>query len=227
MTKPFAQVLIYPWVQLVTMQIPSYHIYHSKPWIASVSFENLVLWYLGDEWISGDRTVIFDTNEHLLLLNNEDRERFSSYLNISLIPEEFRAKKNKYYEEYSLKQLAPFKTNEKSIHEFSILNRNATFAEKIKLLFTDDISPALADDALLKEYPRTYQIVCEWDAIKDEQFMFAERMRKNRVKLEFKYYEKCYHGMVTNVDKTNGYKYSMQILDELIDYLKSELNSAD
>jgi acetyl esterase/lipase len=73
------------------------------------------------------------------------------------------------------------------------LLQDSRVVEKVLLLFDDDLSPGLVDNRTLAEYPKTYIFVCEYDSLRDEQFMFAERMRRAGVNVTVRMFKKTYH----------------------------------
>ncbi len=158
MIKPKLQVLIYPWLQMITLQFPSYVKYHD-PMLASLSLDNLVLWYLGFERLTAEMNDVFYTNDHLLLLDESERTRIASLFNVSLINEKFTVSSS-YHEDDSTKWSAdPLRTRRDVLDESHILVRDTEFAERIKHVFTDDVSPLLTDSSILSQYPATYLVV--------------------------------------------------------------------
>jgi acetyl esterase/lipase len=66
--------------------------------------------------------------------------------------------------------------------------------------------------------------ICEWDAIRDEQLIFHERLLQAGVRAELAFYEGCHHGSVTILDKNKGgYDYSLMIFKNTVAFLKQEL----
>lgn len=47
----------------------------------------------------------------------------------------------------------------------------------MKNAFHRDVSPILADINELRGLPKAYFIICEWDTVKDEALMYAERLK--------------------------------------------------
>lgn len=220
MTKPRLLVPIYPWLQMVTLRTPSYFKYHT-PILASLSFENLVLWYLGYTEISPELKEMFERNDHLFLVDKHKLDQLRVYFNLSTIPDVYKKNKS-YYDNFDTSD--SLKTSLDSLPSDHLLLRDRETRDKIKLVFDDELSPGLVDDELLKQYPSVYHIICEWDAIKDEQIVFAQRLARLGVNVKIKFYERCFHGMVTNVDKgIGGFDYAIQVADELNTYLKRQL----
>jgi neutral cholesterol ester hydrolase 1 len=63
----------------------------------------------------------------------------------------------------------------------------------------------------------------EWDAIKDEGLLYAERLREAGVDVHIEFYENAFHGIAGLVDKKLGYEKARQMQNDLIDYLQQNL----
>jgi hypothetical protein len=155
---------------MVTLHLPSYIEYYD-PVLASLSLDNLVLWYLGYERLTAEMNDVFRTNDHLLLLDDATRARLAVYLNVSLIHENYTVNRP-YHTEYRQRGNDPLRTLSKELSDTHILKRDKQFASRIQQVFSDEVSPSLADASLLAQYPTTYQIV-----IFIYQYIHACRMR--------------------------------------------------
>jgi acetyl esterase/lipase len=194
--------------------------FHYKGGIISVqSYAKFILWYVGVKDIDAEMEEAIMSNNHTLVLDEELRTKASSYLDVALIPSQY--KKHAYYSQFS--HLKPVKEAVDSLHHTSILKRDKLFAEKIKQLYHDEVSPALADKHKLQTLPRTYSVLCEWDGLKDENLIFTERLKQAGVPVQVAFYDKCYHAMVPFIDETTGYKLSNKILDDLAEFINKNV----
>ncbi len=196
-------VLSAAWLQMVTKKTPSMT---KLPYLAVT---NMALVYLGYPEPSDEMLSIYETNEHALLLNSKTRKKCESYLDINLIPKEYQIKEP----DLNGKNLLQASTN--SISKNSLLVLNRTFAEKALLLFSDDLSPSLVNDKILKQYPLTVIYICDRDPLRDEQFIFAERMKRLGVNVQIKF-DSCPH---TNILK---HYESNPRLNDLVSFIKKE-----
>lgn len=96
-----------------------------------------------------------------------------SYLSVDLIPDEYK-KSYDYYQSYN--QLI-FYSNLKPT-DINILKNNKKLVDLVKKTFSDELSPGLAEDSVLKSLPKTYFIVAEWCSFKDESLIYSERLRR-------------------------------------------------
>jgi len=56
--------------------------------------------------------------------------------------------------------------------------------------------------------------------LKDENLIFAERLKKAGVKTKVAFYETCYHGMIQLVDR---YELPKKIQEDLVNYIKEHI----
>ena len=164
--KPFLQVLIYPWTQSFNINLPSCKHYKSGI-LSTLTPGRIILWYLGLTQFNHELEDAVNRNEHILLIDDlELRKKYESYFDVSLIPKEF---KNKfYYENYQ---------NISHLNELNsehIFKKDSKSVQIIKKIFDYEFSPALTD---LKDSPKTYIVILEWDSLKDENLIYAERLK--------------------------------------------------
>jgi acetyl esterase/lipase len=94
----------------------------------------------------------------------------------------------------------------------------------------------------LKLLPKAYFLVLEWDTLKDQCLIYAERLKSNNVPVEVSFYENGYHGMVPFIDQkgiklyyyliiekrflffqsilADGYELSRKMLNDLVKYIQ-------
>ena len=215
-TRPLAQVLIYPWLQLVTYMPSSFK--YQFGLFAHIPARKFPLWYLGITNITDEIQQEFRTRNHTLLLDRSVRLKLRSYINpFELIPEKYR-KGRDYYESY--KKFVSIRDDYQELDEDSVLIRDKNLKKRVKLLFTDRISPLFTESSDLSLLPKTYMIVCEWDSLKDEGLMFAQRLKLADVHVKVAYYETCFHAMINMMDKFNK---THEIVADLNGYLKKIL----
>lgn len=213
-------MLIYPWLQHVNLQLPSYNKYRKKSCYALDGIR-CILWYLGVYRINQQMYKAIKQNEHYTLIEDTDlRLKYASYLNVDLIPDEYKKNKN-YYVNYKKLQDSSLMTAKLS--DRSILKRNKEFALKALQLFDTSLSPALLDDEIIKKLPETYMIICECDEFKDENLIFAQRLRNNGVSISVSFCEDGYHGMITDISKGYLNRNSIKLVDDMVQFIKSKI----
>lgn len=216
-TRPFMQLLIYPWLQLVTA-LPSMLRYRFGLF-ASLSAHKTPFWYMGITNVTDEMLLMIRSRAHSLLVPSHIRAQFKSYLDpFVMIPEEYRHGRD-YYEEF--RHFEQFKDGDLSdLASSHILNREPQLGSRLAHLFTDRVSPLLASSHDLARLPKTYMVVCEWDSLKDEGLIFAQRLRQNYVNVTVAFYDTCFHAMVNMLDK---FKLSARIIQQLNSFLKQHI----
>ena len=221
--QPKLQVLIYPWMQQFDFSLPS-HQYYTKNKMFSFSgctLIKLVLWYLGEMDVSKAMENSLSTNEHVLLIENQEvRKAYAECLDIDLIPEVYKSGKPYYNNCKKLKDCPLFNGK---LSDKSVLIKDKRFANSVKKLFNDDVSPGLASDDLLKKLPKAYVIVCELDELKDENLIYAARLQKNGVETDIAFYEDAYHGVIGSISKEMYNTIAVKMVDDLVNYIQKNI----
>ena len=87
-------------------------------------------------------------------------------------------------------------------HDLSEINlKNDTmnkYAKLTDILLDQKLSPLLVNDAfLLKNTPKnTFLVTTEMDILRDDGFIYAERLRKLGLKIKHNHYENLFHGIL-------------------------------
>ncbi len=163
-----------------------------------------------------------ERNMHTLLVEDKTlRDKYLSYLDINLIPQKYKEKKA-YYAKHSSdsiqKQFDSLKLDEKHV-----FNQDLELREKLKLIASPQSSPCLAEPELLSQLPPAYFIVLEWDKLKDEGLIYAERLRLSNVSVEVVFYEDLFHGSHFMINNLFGYDMSRKALYDLVSYINKHI----
>lgn len=216
---PKLQVLVYPWLQMVNQRFPSYMQYEGKGLLSlsNINFLNYVSWYLGVTNITDEVHRVFYLNEHFTLFDESTQNKYMSFLDLKIIPEKY--KKNKgYYSDYEV--LLDLIYPRESSDSANAFKKNTELVRLMKQLYLPDISPLLANDVDLVGLPKAYLIVLEWDSLKDEGLLYAERLKKAGVQVQMAFYENAFHGIVSLINPYLGYQKARDMQNDLINYLK-------
>ena len=113
--------------------------------------------------------------------------KYKSFMDPNKIPQQYK-KDQSYYQDYenTIESVYPTLKLEQS----SVLLRNANINTQVKKLFNRDLSPLLADKSFLIGLPKAYLIIFEWDYLKDEGILYAERLKEAGVDVKIAFYEK-------------------------------------
>lgn len=216
--KPKIQVLIYPWLQKFYTKFPSQARYGLTGIIGSakMTLSKFGSWYLGITNITEELTQVYREAEILGLIENEsDRKFIMDSIDVNKIPVEYKPDES-YYKTQS-KVVIP------KLKETSLLKRDPELAKKLKQLFDPEVSPLLTPKEILAEMPKTHLTVYEWDSLKDENLLYAERLREAGVDLELAFYKEAFHGMGCLTQNLLGFQKARDIRNELINYLLKNL----
>ena len=100
------------------------------------------------------------------------------------------------YKDYENKIEDAYPTSK--LKETNVLIRSVEMNRLAKKLFNRDLSPLLIDKSFLVGLPKTYFIIFEWDYLKDEGILYAERLKEAGVDVKIAFYEKAFHGNFFN-----------------------------
>ena len=201
---------------MLNFRLPSTVEYKTKTLLNDLlSLSRFSLVYFGKTFLTHELINILDTNQHTLLIEDQDlKNEYKSYLSLDLIPNEYKEGKH-YYLNVTDDSMYPTELDENSP-----LKSDTDLKEKLKMLSHLDLSPSLADDEVLKLQPKSYFTIFEWDVLKDESLIYAERLKRNNVHVDIAFYEKIFHGGALFIDDLD---ISRNILDNMIDYMRQNV----
>ncbi|XP_063001319.1 arylacetamide deacetylase-like 3 [Elgaria multicarinata webbii] len=168
-----AQVLLYPFLQAVDFNLPSYQQSHSIP----LSFQKRIV-RLGLLYLTG-RNVKVDEFIRGAHVPEELRVKYRKWVSADIIPEEFKVRG------YVPPVLAPFS---KEHYEVG------------KQAFEPMFSPLLAEDAVIRQLPATFILTCEYDVLRDDGLLYKKRLEDNGVPVTWHHVKDGFHGISMFVD---------------------------
>lgn len=210
-TQPKIQVLIYPLVQLAHKNLPSYMRYGPTGLTdaAQIEIDKYSPWYFGIVDRLDTIAQIFKQNEHFTLIEENERERIISHLDVAKIDDKYKPDKS-YYD-----KLIQIPSN---ISETSLLAENDDLSGFFKQLFKPEVSPLFAHDEDIIKLPHAYFILLEWDFLKDEGLLYANRLKELGVDVHIAFYENAFHG-VAQILEVEFFRIARMMQDDLIQYL--------
>ena len=69
----------------------------------------------------------------------------------------------------------------------------------------------------------SYVIACEHDVLRDDAFLYVDRLRKNGVSTTFKFYERAYHGILWLSKALPKSSLGLDMIGEMTDHVKKHL----
>ncbi|NXC41323.1 ADCL4 protein, partial [Penelope pileata] len=165
-----AQILIYPFLQAVDFNLPSYQ---QNATIPILIRERTV--YLGLKYISKDLNSMHKilegchVPEHL-------RQKYRKWLTPDNIPHEFKVRG------YTPHTAPPPCPDE--------------ICEIAKPCFEPVFSPLLCEDSVIAQLPETFILTCEYDVLRDDGLLYKKRLEDHGIKVTLCHLEEGFHGTI-------------------------------
>ncbi|KAM3824160.1 arylacetamide deacetylase-like 3 [Vipera latastei] len=189
-----AQVLIYPGLQALDFNLPSYQQNAAIP----ILFRDSVVYY-GLKFFLKDSSL---TNDLLKGCHVPDafRQKYAKWLSPDNLPERFKRRK------YERRPLGPFKPE---VHS------------QVPELLQTNFSSLFVEDAILRRYPETFIVSCEYDVLRDDSLLYKKRLEENGVKVTWFHAEQGFHGIInTCYMKFVQFPAGMEILEKTADFIR-------
>ncbi len=220
MISPILYVPIYPWLNLVDYQLPSGMSNKKENWKEVGDVFSTIIYAGINRGMINKAMVdeIFESKHVLLILDVEKRKQIFNYLDYNLVPEQYRTGHGDYTKLISdhKKLVQELTSPNAKLDENSELFKNKEFAKAALNCFNPESSPSFLDDSILSKFSETFMIICEKDELKDENFIFAERLKRNGVKTTVAYSKKGYHGIISDTYKDNE---ALRLFNQLVAYI--------
>lgn len=213
---PKLQVLIYPNVQMFNLLLPSSLKYQTGLLAASNIYAGeIALWNVGIKNATAEMALAITGNNHISFLKDMGLlDRFQNYLNLVRLSPKYKSDQHAFYQMYQ--PIIPDGSNK-------ILEKDSRITRRAKQFFNRQMSPGLVDTQDLMSAPHTYFLACEMDGLRDEQMLYAERLKSVKTKVEIAYYKSAFHGIAPLVDSKWGFEVSRKMLDDLANYINQNV----
>ncbi|NXL89115.1 ADCL4 protein, partial [Alectura lathami] len=162
-----AQVLIYPFLQAVDFNLPSYQQNGGVPVLIKERVVSLGLKYV-----------------------NKDLSAINSLLQGYQVPADLRQKYQKWLspdnipQEYKRRGYTPATPSPHS-EEFCAL---------AKPFFEPIFSPLICEDSVISQLPETFILTCEYDVLRDDGLLYKKRLEDHGIKVTLCNLEEGFHG---------------------------------
>uniref|UniRef100_A0A8C3SR15 Alpha/beta hydrolase fold-3 domain-containing protein n=1 Tax=Chelydra serpentina TaxID=8475 RepID=A0A8C3SR15_CHESE len=192
--KPRAQIMLYPFLQAVDFNLPSYQQNGSVPLL--LRKRTLTL---GMQYLNKDLSLIKDVLEGSHV--PEDLKlKFSKWLSPDNIPMEFKIRGYKPSASASYSE---------ELHALA------------KPVFETTFSPLLAEDAIVRQLPETFILTCEYDVVRDDGLLYKKRLEDNGVPVTWYHAEDGFHGVLFLIDYGYiSFPCGMRAMDNVVNYIK-------
>ncbi|XP_076151996.1 neutral cholesterol ester hydrolase 1a [Alosa pseudoharengus] len=192
------QALIYPVLQALDFNTPSYQQNHNIPILYRSSMVHFWL-----EYLDADRTLI-----HTMLINNhtaKDQKALSKHRAkfdwTALLSPEFQK---------NYKAVVPRKGSPKIL-------------KKVPALLDVRAAPLLAEEEVLQKTPQAYVLTCEHDVLRDDGMMYARRLEQAGVKVTSDHYADGFHGCLSFASDPIKFSVGERALQNYISWLNDNL----
>ena len=183
------QVLIYPALQMADLRLPSYLEYGDRRFILQT--DTMVKYWVNYAFGKTQYVNEFKTNQHQ---NNENKARIKKLVDRSIF--------------------------DKNENDITNPNKPVTKlpSDITKLVMNKEISPLLLEDEELTKLPKTYILTAEYDVLRDDSFILANRLQTLGHHVIHQHWKGVQHAFIMdNLERTT------EAVVHLCDYLKSEL----
>ncbi|KFP22297.1 Arylacetamide deacetylase-like 4, partial [Egretta garzetta] len=164
-----AQILIYPFLQCVDFNLPSYQQNEGVPVLLKERALALGLRYLNKE-LSATEAVfkVSPIPEDLQL-------KYQKWVSPDHIPHEFKARGYK-----------PSTTRPFSKELYTLVRPG----------FDPIFSPLLAEDSVIAQLPEAFILTCEFDVLRDDGLLYKKRLEDHGIKVTWCHLQEGFHGTV-------------------------------
>ncbi|NXP86944.1 ADCL4 protein, partial [Passerina amoena] len=168
-----AQILIYPGLQALDYNLPSYQQNRGVPLL---SRERAVYYSL--QYVQGDTSNLEEVLEGSHI-PPDMRLEYQKWVSPDIIPEEFKVRGYK-----------PHKPCEFKPGVF----------ERVKRLREPTLCPLLAEDTIIQQLPESFILTCEYDVLRDDGLLYKKRLEDNGVRVTWYHLEDGFHGIINLFD---------------------------
>lgn len=195
-----AQVLLYPAVQALDLNTPSYLQNQHMPILPRTLMVRF--W---SEYFTSDKSFF-----QAMLANKHNGPESASLLKFvdwgAFLPEHFRGGYN--YTAPPVVSATPPSTQGDS---------------PLRNMGDPRASPLLVPDTALRNLPRAYILTCEYDVLRDDGVMYAMRLKRAGVDVTHEHYPGGFHGALMFTTWPAEFEIAHRMTDNLIGWLKHNL----
>lgn len=196
-----AQALIYPVLQALDLNTPSYQQNQDMPILPRTLMVRF--W---SEYFTSDKALFraMMANTH----NNPESSSLLKFVNWSaFLPET-------YHREYNYS--APAVVQGVGGEAVGMEGPSRSFADP-------RASPLLVPDAALRSLPKAYIMTCEYDVLRDDGIMYVTRLRAAGVEVTHEHYDTGFHGALMFTVWPTDFLIARRMTDNYIKWLKENL----
>ncbi|XP_054251009.1 arylacetamide deacetylase-like 4 [Indicator indicator] len=192
--KLCAQILIYPGLQAVDFDLPSYQQNRGVPPLLREHSAFFALQYLNGD-VSNMQEVLEGSH-----IPPDMRLKYREWVNPDNIPEKFKVRGYKPHEPGEFKP---------------------EVYENVKRFCEPSLCPLMAEDACIQQLPESFVLTCEYDVLRDDGLLYKKRLEDNGVRVTWYHLEDGFHGILSLYDN-NGFSFpsGKKGFDRLLEFIK-------
>ncbi|NXH23352.1 ADCL4 protein, partial [Bucco capensis] len=193
--KVRAQVLLYPGLQGLDFQLPSYQQNASVP----VLFRKLVI-YFCFRYLNRKPSHLDDIIQNCHVPESM-KLKYKKWISADLIPDRFKTR-----------GYVPLKSTcyKPEVHE------------AVKEVLAITFSPLLAEDSIICQLPESYILTCEFDVLRDDGLLYKKRLEDNGVQVIWYHCENGFHGILSFFGyKILSFSAEKKIMESIVNYINS------
>uniref|UniRef100_A0A8D2QN18 Alpha/beta hydrolase fold-3 domain-containing protein n=1 Tax=Zosterops lateralis melanops TaxID=1220523 RepID=A0A8D2QN18_ZOSLA len=193
--KVRAQILIYPGLQGLDFQLPSYQ---QNGFVPILTWKMII--YLCFRYLNRETKVWKDVLQNCHVPESM-RHQYKKWISADLIPDEFKIRG------YVPPKPAPYKPEA---------------YEAVKEILALPFSPLLAEDSIICQLPECYIVTCEFDVLRDDGLLYKKRLEDNGVQVTWYHCKNAFHGILA-VFGYGIFSFSSgdMIVDSVVNYINS------
>ena len=187
---PILQALMYPRLNYLDYTFPSY-LSNTKGDKFDDIHSALVKAGLNRKKINKNMIEEISQSKHLFLIEDtQTRLKYLKYIDYNLIPVQFKNGNSDYksYVKNHEQLLQQLSLPDGDLENDSLLKNDEDFSKAAFKLLLPEVSPCFLSNSVLNKFPQTYMIIVENETVRDENFIFSERLKQNGVKVNVAYY---------------------------------------
>ncbi|XP_066493886.1 arylacetamide deacetylase-like 4 [Tiliqua scincoides] len=193
--KVRAQILIYPCVQGIDFNLPSYQQNQTVPFAFREEAVSCVL-----QCLKGESSLLKELLEgsHVPVTQ---KLQYQKWLSADHIPKEFKARG------YKPPVTMPCKDD---------------VYEAVKALSSPGFSPLLAEDAVISQLPEACIVTCEYDILRDDGLLYKKRLEDHQIPVTWYHIANGFHGILTFIELGwFSFPSAKKGMDDIVKFIKS------
>ncbi|XP_062363686.1 arylacetamide deacetylase-like 4 [Cinclus cinclus] len=190
-----AQILIYPGLQALDFNLPSYQQNRGVPLL----FRERAAFYML-QYLNGNATKLEEVLEgsHIPV---DIKLKYRKWVSPDNIPKEFKVRGYKPH---------------------VLLECTTEVYETVKRFCEPTLCPLLAEDTVIQQLPESFILTCEYDVLRDDGLLYKKRLEDNGVPVTWFHLEDGFHGIITSFNNDwLSFPSGKRGLENIVNFLRS------